>query len=273
MKPTDAWMPLYIGDYLADTGDLTTEEHGAYLLLLMAYWRHGPLQNRRSSLANFARVERRKFDKIWLAIGRFFHVHEDGMLHNKRADQEIEEARQISEARRQAGREGGKKKAANCAKNDPSKRLANAWQNATPSQSQRQSIQNRGNYSDRSDLLIEADGSESKPVPLVLEAPAPTAPAGDSPADSARVAALVGATAKGMAKMEISPTEQQKVFAWIHRTQHNSAAIVEALARGLMEPAGSRRRTDAMNAMEKFIQARRAEEGRKPRRRAPEAGR
>ena len=46
-----AWMPLYVGDYLRDTRDLNTLQHGAYLLLIMHYWQHDALPSDDARLA------------------------------------------------------------------------------------------------------------------------------------------------------------------------------------------------------------------------------
>jgi uncharacterized protein YdaU (DUF1376 family) len=82
-------MPLYIGDYLADTSRLSTEQHGAYLLLLMDYWRNGPLPNNPVLLANITRLSADAWSIAQALLMQFFSIGEDGLLHNKRIDEEM----------------------------------------------------------------------------------------------------------------------------------------------------------------------------------------
>ncbi len=50
------FMPLYMADFLLDTGHLNAAETGAYLLLIMSYWMHGQLPVDDVKLARIARM-------------------------------------------------------------------------------------------------------------------------------------------------------------------------------------------------------------------------
>ncbi|CEF54598.1 YdaU family protein [Acetobacter ghanensis] len=90
MSKIKTWMPVYIGDYLADTMRLSTLQHGAYFLLMMEYWRQGPLPDDMDELSAIARADRKAWDKsIWPTLKRFFSKGEDGLLHQKRMDTEL----------------------------------------------------------------------------------------------------------------------------------------------------------------------------------------
>lgn len=91
MSVTKVWMPLYIADYLADTTRLTTEQHGAYMLLIMDYWRNGPLPDDDAALANITRLPQSVWKKHRSTLARMFQV-ESGEWRHKRIDAELKEA-------------------------------------------------------------------------------------------------------------------------------------------------------------------------------------
>ena len=150
-KKNDTWMPLYIGDYLADTSRLTTEQHGAYLLILMDYWRNGPPLDDDEELATIAKLSVSQWRKHAPKIRALFAPVE-GRLVQKRAEQERERAGLISNKRREAGKQGAAKRWGKEGDKPDGKEVANAmangiangmadpssepWQNDRPSQSQ-----------------------------------------------------------------------------------------------------------------------------------------
>jgi uncharacterized protein YdaU (DUF1376 family) len=87
----DIWMPLYIGDYLADTSRLTTEQHGAYLLLIMDYWRNGPPPDDDDVLQNITRFSKFLWKKNRVILEKYFQVQE-GVWRHSRIDKEMAEA-------------------------------------------------------------------------------------------------------------------------------------------------------------------------------------
>lgn len=97
------WMPLYSGDYRADTAHLTAAEHGAYLLLIMHYWDHGSLPDDDARLARIAACSHEEWMAMRPTIRAFFH---DGWKH-KRIDSEMAKSLERSKA----GKRGGRPKA------------------------------------------------------------------------------------------------------------------------------------------------------------------
>lgn len=89
-KP-DTWMPLFIGDYLKDTARLSTEQHGAYLLLIMDYWTNGAPADDDEELAAITRLDPKTWRKHRAKIERFFQV-EGGRWNHKRIDAELSSA-------------------------------------------------------------------------------------------------------------------------------------------------------------------------------------
>ena len=97
------WMPLYVGDYLGDTGHLTTAQHGAYLLLMMHYWRKGELPDDDRQLSKITKMPLKAWCDTRPILQDFFH---SGWKH-KRIDAELDRMVRVSEKRAIAGQKGG----------------------------------------------------------------------------------------------------------------------------------------------------------------------
>jgi uncharacterized protein YdaU (DUF1376 family) len=83
------YMPLYVADYLADAAHLTTQEHGAYLLLIMNYWQRGePLPDDDVRLARITRLGPREWSRVRGTLSEFFEVA-CGTWSHSRIDSEL----------------------------------------------------------------------------------------------------------------------------------------------------------------------------------------
>lgn len=103
----DIWMPLYVKDYLAATSRLTTEQHGAYLLLIMDYWLNGPLPNDDDALAQIARLRTEVWTKHRPSIERLFKVTVSTWQHT-RIDKELQNAKERRKQAVERGRAGAR---------------------------------------------------------------------------------------------------------------------------------------------------------------------
>ncbi len=111
-KKVDTWMPLLIDKYLGDTTDLTTEQHGAYMLLLMAMWKKdGTLPNDDQRLASITRLPASRWRASKGVLMEFFQTTEDGQgITQKRLSAELLRSKAATDAKAEAGAKGAAKR-------------------------------------------------------------------------------------------------------------------------------------------------------------------
>lgn len=83
-KDVGIWMPIFIGDMLAKTTRLTTEQIGAAYLLMMDYWKNGSIPNDNQIIASITRlsVSKAKSLKVSLTNSGIFDINDAQITSN-----------------------------------------------------------------------------------------------------------------------------------------------------------------------------------------------
>ncbi len=96
------YMQLYVAEYLADTMHLSTEEHGAYLLIIFNYWQTGkPIPKPR--LPKIARLSNDRWISVEVSLSEFFNEVDDEWVH-ERIELDLEVVRMAQTQRVAAGK-------------------------------------------------------------------------------------------------------------------------------------------------------------------------
>lgn len=177
-KKADTWMPLYVGEYMADTTNLNTEQHGAYCLMLMAAWRRGgTLPNDDEQLASVTKLPPARWKKHRSVLVDFFKADEGGRLVHKRVTQERLKAQAISEKKAEAGAEG-----AAARWEIDSERMADALADAMPHAMAHATPDGMANgMAEGMADASQTDAPPPSPSPTTSGAKAPVSPAKPSP--------------------------------------------------------------------------------------------
>jgi uncharacterized protein YdaU (DUF1376 family) len=93
------YIQLYVADYLADTMHLTTEEHGAYLLLIFNYWQTGK-KIPKARLQRIARLSNDRWNSVEPSLAEFFNDDGEFWSH-ERIERDLESVR-LSQCQRSA---------------------------------------------------------------------------------------------------------------------------------------------------------------------------
>lgn len=202
MSNQPAYIPLFGNDYLGDTMHLTTEEHGAYLLLMIAAWKQDdcglPLDDKK--LAAVVRLPARKWAAIKDTILEFWTV-DNGRIYQRRLCKEFDYARKKSEANRKSASARWSKQGTENVEGGSCERISE--RNAPQPQPQIEE-EPKGSPSAREDQIdppVEPPQPAKRKRDLVAPHPLPD---GWEPEFGPKRAALVNAWPEGMLENQIN---------------------------------------------------------------------
>lgn len=105
------FLRLFPAEYLADTQHLTTEQHGAYFLLILNYWQTGKaLDNTDERLYIVAGLSRTRWKSVRVALAPFFKINKNNQWRHGRIEYELSKALEKSHKTSYAGQESARKK-------------------------------------------------------------------------------------------------------------------------------------------------------------------
>jgi uncharacterized protein YdaU (DUF1376 family) len=109
-KANGIWMPIFIGDYLSDTMHLTTEQHGAYFLLMLAYWKNrGPLPE--NKIKPITKLSEDSWSIDSLTLKEFFDTEsQPGKWVHHRIEKELQKASENHKNAVKRGKAGAQKR-------------------------------------------------------------------------------------------------------------------------------------------------------------------
>jgi uncharacterized protein YdaU (DUF1376 family) len=107
------WMPLYIGDFIADTMHLSATETGMYIRLLLHCWQHTVIPRDERQLAMIAHCDGRTWRRYRETVLAFFQPCDGNSMQHSRVTKELRRTFEISRKRKDAAQQKpGRSKAA-----------------------------------------------------------------------------------------------------------------------------------------------------------------
>jgi uncharacterized protein YdaU (DUF1376 family) len=110
MTASGTWMAFYVGDYVKNTLKLTTRQHGAYLLLILACWQDGgSVDGDDETLATITKLSMKDWLRDRPKLAPYFEATAQKWTHRRVVDELLEAAR-LTRERSSAGQRGAAKR-------------------------------------------------------------------------------------------------------------------------------------------------------------------